>query len=411
MKSSLSINYKIWLKYIAVLMTVLLSKTVVWGMQYEYPVTGLAILSAVIVFAFEKKINIKNLLQFLLLSGLFLLNIILHLEALDANLILYSFKRIAYCFLALLIVSNISRITFCKLYTNIMYYMSWCSLFFLSIKIFFPGLIGKISYSFKGSLIYASYICNPFYTFNRGDFSEIRNYGPFWEPGAFQGFLVIALLCLFVCQKELKNSKRKLIILVITLISTQSTTGYIGVIIIIVAFYKDIETILGLRDGKQLRKLVGVLIMLMAVGFIWNSGIITTKLFTENSSKTDRFHDLIAAIETCKVHPFIGFGSFDLSEEYYRSMGGATSTASLLSIWYTFGFGFFTLYIGLLIKGLISLFDFQKLKMAAVFLLFLILYFTEEVYILPLYFCFLFTFHGGNSKNAKTIMQNKGSSL
>ena len=139
MKSSLSINYKIWLKYIAVLMTVLLSKTVVWGMQYEYPVTGLAILSAAIVFAFEKKINIKNLLQFLLLSGLFLLNIILHLEALDANLILYSLKRIAYCFLALLIVSNISRITFCKLYTNIMYYMSWCSLFFLSIKIFFPG--------------------------------------------------------------------------------------------------------------------------------------------------------------------------------------------------------------------------------------------------------------------------------
>ena len=53
-----------------------------------------------------------------------------------------------------------------------------------------------------------------------------RNSGPFWEPGAFAGYLVVALtLSMFT---EHKTSNRSLIILMLALITTYSTTGFVA---------------------------------------------------------------------------------------------------------------------------------------------------------------------------------------
>ena len=54
-----------------------------------------------------------------------------------------------------------------------------------------------------------------------------RNAGMFWEPGAFQCYINLALVILFFDKnKEEYNGKKfKLIIFIITLLTTQSTTG------------------------------------------------------------------------------------------------------------------------------------------------------------------------------------------
>ncbi|GHV57483.1 hypothetical protein FACS1894182_06430 [Bacteroidia bacterium] len=61
----------------------------------------------------------------------------------------------------------------------------------------------------------------------------IRNSGMFWEPGAFQGFINI---CLFMNLRRipylLKYERLKLVTVIITLLTTQSTTGYITFFVI-----------------------------------------------------------------------------------------------------------------------------------------------------------------------------------
>ncbi|MGX5687384.1 O-antigen ligase family protein [Arcticibacter tournemirensis] len=68
-----------------------------------------------------------------------------------------------------------------------------------------------------------------FYTFRPQVFeSFLRNSGMFWEPGAFQGYIN---LCLFLNFRRIpyifKFQKVKLIVILLTLVTTQSTTGYL----------------------------------------------------------------------------------------------------------------------------------------------------------------------------------------
>ncbi|MDQ2719837.1 MAG: hypothetical protein M3Z26_08790 [Bacteroidota bacterium] len=55
----------------------------------------------------------------------------------------------------------------------------------------------------------------------------LRNNGPFWEPGAFGGFLIIALMFNTVRKSTLLNKTNWLFF--VTIISTQSTTAYLAV--------------------------------------------------------------------------------------------------------------------------------------------------------------------------------------
>jgi len=89
-----------------------------------------------------------------------------------------------------------------------------------------------------------------FYTFRPQTFieSSLRNSGMFWEPGAFQAFINLCLFMNFYRMSFLLKQKYiSLLIIVLALITTQSTTGYlifaltIGVYIL---FYSGINKML-----------------------------------------------------------------------------------------------------------------------------------------------------------------------
>lgn len=61
----------------------------------------------------------------------------------------------------------------------------------------------------------------------------IRNMGMFWEPGAFGGYLLLGLFFL-LSKKQSKKQWRAFAILVLTLLSTQSTTAYVSFAFLIV---------------------------------------------------------------------------------------------------------------------------------------------------------------------------------
>ncbi len=62
----------------------------------------------------------------------------------------------------------------------------------------------------------------------------LRNCGPFWEPGAFQGFVNLALLFeIFHLHKQNKLISVPLIIYVVTILTTISTGGYVTMFVIL----------------------------------------------------------------------------------------------------------------------------------------------------------------------------------
>jgi hypothetical protein len=94
----------------------------------------------------------------------------------------------------------------------------------LSLKSSFPINLGDLG-EVRGGLLYV---------FNNG-IHKNRNSGVYPEPGMYQFFLNIGLyFLLFVC-KEIVNKNRivYMIILIGTILTTQSTTGYISLIIIL----------------------------------------------------------------------------------------------------------------------------------------------------------------------------------
>ena len=65
---------------------------------------------------------------------------------------------------------------------------------------------------------------------------DVRNAGVFWEAGAFSGYLVIALYFIVVHEDRFAYSKWEIVALVLALISTQSTAGFVAGLVLIVFF-------------------------------------------------------------------------------------------------------------------------------------------------------------------------------
>ena len=120
---------------------------------------------------------------------------------------------------------------FTKYYVDIIYVLSIMGFFIYVPQLIVPGfgrfLISSISPLlrnplYSGDIWYAPDII--FYVFNSG-VGMYRNCGPFWEPGAYSGFLVIAMIFHYLESKTITDKKS--IVLILALLSTFSTTGLI----------------------------------------------------------------------------------------------------------------------------------------------------------------------------------------
>jgi hypothetical protein len=65
--------------------------------------------------------------------------------------------------------------------------------------------------------------------------SMLRNSGPFWEPGAFSGFLIIALIFNLIMTRKLFS--RYNVVFMIAILTTVSTSGYIALFLVVIFYY------------------------------------------------------------------------------------------------------------------------------------------------------------------------------
>lgn len=146
----------------------------------------------------------------------------------------------------------------------------------------------------------------------------IRNSGMFWEPGAFAGIITLVLALNFGrIQEILKLEKFKITIVTITLLTTQSTTGYIVFFIILLFYF--------FKPKYLVVSVISMPIIVSSFLYVFNTNDFLSEKFISQYQKAEyqeigefsnsRFGSLIFDWYYIQKHPFIGNG-FDIRTRY-----------------------------------------------------------------------------------------------
>lgn len=210
-----------------------------------------------------------------------------------------------YVFYAILLIFGLlfaklySVEEFCYKYVSIMRFIA-----IFSLVMYFVGLVWFGSLTFlpqiqntSGKVFYTAFFSNvPTY-------SQSRNWGPFWEPGAYQCYLNLALIfSLFVVEDHKKINS---LLFSIASFTTLSGATLIPVVLILFAFFID------RRSSERINKIYLILFSIIIVIVFFTSGYIDSilnKMATggSNSSLQIRLSSIIASILSFLQNPLLG---------------------------------------------------------------------------------------------------------
>lgn len=272
---------------------------------------------------------------------------------------------------------------FRETYFRVMVFISAVSLFFFSVFSLTNVGIGIDFDRYHTILIYN--------TLKKSD--EIRNCGMFWEPGAFQGFIMVAFLLYIDKLKELwMQNRRSVIILILAILSTFSTTGYVVFFSFVVLYFFT-----SYRSNLLFKVLSIVVIGFVFVPLIWNQDFIGEKITSqfENAQMVDESTvswSRAGQMELDKIniarHPIIGNGHL-LESRYGKFIGkemtgGGNGFTSAIN---EMGILFIICYFILIFKNLRNYTSSQKI----IFIIICVLLLNGEAFLNHmLFWCFLF---------------------
>lgn len=154
---------------------------------------------------------------------------------------------------------------FNNIFSKLVILIALISIIIYLLALLFPNVITLLP-EIKNSLGVKGYFA--ILTIIRPSTNLFRNQGIFWEPGAFQTFINLALLIIFF--NDTSNIRKKyysIIILYIALITTFSTTGYITGILLLFTFM--LEQVLSKRsNNKNKYKLLRYIIFISVIGVV-----------------------------------------------------------------------------------------------------------------------------------------------
>lgn len=255
--------------------------------------------------------------------------------------------KIMVILLAISLYRNISFYSFVDKFVKIIIGLSLLSL----VCILGKSIIFKI-FNLKtinnGAIeFYTLYVMN-FYRDIYGGFIE-RNLGAFWEPGAYQAYLNLAIIFLNFTVKNKKNLIIKNTILVCTVFSTMSTTGIICLVLV------GLALIFNEKRKDSLFKFIVIMFLLIITVFIFKNNHIQEILFSKfNSESTSyisystRINSILSELLIVSKSPIIGIGikNYQLIYESIslRYFMDPVTTSTSLASWSMFGFIYFLIF-------------------------------------------------------------------
>lgn len=144
----------------------------------------------------------------------------------------------------------------------------------------------------------------------------MRNSGMFWEPGAFAGYLLIALFFV-VIMKSVSLKKWQVFLLIVALLSTQSTTGFIVGIVLLIYWLYDRDLFKGVIVRVLVFPVAAVFLIVIAnfafseISFLGKKieGQIENVSVGGHRNEINRFGNLIYDINFIEQRPLIGWGA------------------------------------------------------------------------------------------------------
>lgn len=393
---NLLFNYKKIIIGFLVLLLILNSKTVYFG-EINRKTSQLFFFIITFISFFILPINKKQLnnsfFKIIIFTVIFAINILLYGSEMENNQLNQVIGYILIFLFVSIFNSLVSRELFSKWYIIFLSLMCIISLPCVFIANFNPNLALSLcqpGYNWQTPFGYSF-----FYTWGVNGIINSRNSGMFWEPGAFQGFIILGILFLLfnTHDNQIKKVKEIFIIFVITLLTVQSSTGYFILIVILSMLNNRVRELFQGVNIKKYRNTLVVLFCGIILFLTLSSGNIEQKLFyDETGSTSTRFNDIFGGIDL-----ILKGGLFGLGETYNRERMrllynvNSQDSVGLFAMTYTFGIIFSLVYILSFYKGINNFFKIKNYKEKVVLtLIFLLLYMTEGLWYLPVYLYFLF---------------------
>lgn len=151
----------------------------------------------------------------------------------------YAYK-IFILLLCLIISSRFKFSLVSAIFTKFIYIISCISLFVYALVIIFPSILDffPLIINKANTVFYNLYIC---VVFKSDNYLTLRNTSIFREPGVFMEYLVLAIFIEAFYNKTI--NKKRLLVFVISLITTYSTTGvFILILSMAGLYYKQIKS-------------------------------------------------------------------------------------------------------------------------------------------------------------------------
>lgn len=274
-------------------------------------------------------------------------------EGFDVNFI----QRIVLIWFSVAIVTSIDYDRLMDIYIKIMRFIA---IFSMICFVFSPVLVSlPLPKMHSGELTYVSLF------FTNIPTHLTRNYGPFWEPGAFQLYLNWAIFY------ELRNMHRfklsDIIVFVLCVFTTKSTGGIVILGMMLIYYLLFVKHDLRDRNSKRLVFWIRILMIIIALGgaaaimtipelYLSIFGKVmalqenSTEINSGNISSMTRLLSTPACIEAIKMKPLLGWGIDGLKEIIYKNFDITSNTNSILGMAATFGVVPGLLYILLFIR-------------------------------------------------------------
>ena len=215
------------------------------------------------------------------------------------------FIRIFFAYFTVRILGR----NFTKYYVDIIYVLSIIGFFIYVPQLIAPGFGRFLATSvspllrnplYAGDIWYAPDII--LYVFNSG-VGTFRNCGAFWEPGAYAGFLIIAMIFHYLENRTITDKKS--IVLLLALLSTVSTTGIIALGFFLVMFLGN--------KVAPLYKLIlvpsiiaAIIIAFTTLDFLGDK--ITSQLDVASTHHNTRFKSAVLDLRDFAENPVLGLG-------------------------------------------------------------------------------------------------------
>ncbi len=314
------------------------------------------VFSSIMIIYEEKRLKVNNFSYFIVVTVFI---IIMMLFNLDINL--NNIFEIVVFLTAAVVVNILSQKQFCTNYYNILRFIMIFSIVAYFLGMVCPPIIRLFPIINNANNIPFRWMLFSVLPENDlGQFS-LRNYGPFREPGVFIIYIALA----FIIGKKYKLIKKyDFVIMLIAIITTLSTSGYVIATLMILSLLlekQNYKKVLITACGI----LIGIVLLYNFTNLLDPSGPVFVK-FSGGESATARLGSVKQNFELMKNYPVIGAGWTAANIFFENSRYNIHNTNTLL-----FFFSYYGLIVG--IVYFVGLYKFLRLKSKGIYSYWLLL--------------------------------------